>query len=205
VLIKWITCGATDPGAFDRGQRNWARLRGLPGFLGQGGGWSRREPGVAHVFGCWADRSSYESFMAGEHDGIASTQAGTYDMIEARLFERLMDIGARFPGDFADAALVRLAHCQVKATRQEHFITAQAEVWNPAMALAPGMRRGVFGRRGGAEFLVLSLWATVGDHERYVDEDFPGLRARSGAVDDLASITGDLVDLEPLWTVPAGL
>lgn len=205
MLIKWVRCGVADPDAFESGQRNWARLRGLPGFLGQGGGWSRREPGVAHVFGCWADRSSYERFMAGEHDGIASAQAGTYQMIEIRLFERLMDIGARFPADFADAALLRLAYCHVKAIRQAHFVEAQAEVWNPGMARAPGMRRGAFGQRGESEFLVLSLWASVSDHERYVDEHFPALRERSGAVDDLDRITGDLVDLEPRWTVPAGL
>jgi hypothetical protein len=202
-LIKWIRCGVADAEAFDSGQRNWARLRGLPGFVGQGGGWSRREPGVAHVFGCWADRSSYERFMASEHDGIAVAQAGMYEIIETRLFDRLLDIGERFPADFADAALLRLAYCQVKKTRRAHFIEAQVEVWNPGMVLAPGMRRGVFGQRGEAEFLVLSLWASVSDHERYVKERFSGLRERSGAVDDLDRITGDLVDLEPGWTVAA--
>jgi hypothetical protein len=204
VLIKWIRCGVTDRGAFGSGQQTWAGLRGRPGFLGQGGGWSRREPGVAHVFGCWADQPSYERFMAETHDGIASAQAGTYDAIEVRLFEHLMEIGARFPAGFADASLARLAYCHVRANRQAHFIGAQVEVWNPGMTRSPGMRGGMFGQRGEAEFLVLSLWRSVTDHERYLSEYFPNLRERSGAADDLDSITGDLVDLESAWAVPPG-
>lgn len=203
VLIKWIRCRVADSGAFSQAQLTWAGLRGLPGFLGQAGGWSRHEPGLAHVFGCWAGRPSYEAFMTETHDRIAPVQMDTYDEIVVRLFERRLDIGGRFPADFADSSLVRLAHCHVPATRQAHFIRAQAEVWNPGMAGAAGMRRGVFARRGESEFLVLSLWRSAMDHERYLRERFPRLRQRSGAADDLDSVAGDLVDLEPAWTVPA--
>ncbi len=142
--------------------------------------------------------------MAEAHDGIASAQAGTYDAIEVRLFEHLTDIGERFPAGFAGASLARLAYCQVKAGRQAHFAGAQAGVWNPGMTRSPGMRGGMFGQRGQAEFLVLSLWRSVRDHERYLSEYFPDLRERSGAADDLDSITGDLVDLESAWGVPPG-
>lgn len=204
MLVKWITCGVTDPVAFDHGQRTWTELRDLPGFLGQGGGRSRRDPGLVHVFGCWADRPSHAAFMGRTHDRIAVAQAGTYDTIEVRLFEHRMDIGDPFPADFTGASMLRLAHCHVKASRRAHFIRAQAEVWNPGMAGAPGMLRGVFAQGGADEFLVLSLWASVADHEDYLRDRFPTLRRRSGAADDLAGITGDLVDLEPAWTVPAG-
>jgi Domain of unknown function (DUF4937 len=201
MLIKWITCGGADRTAFDAGQRAWSELRGQPGFLGQGGGWSRREPGLAQVFGCWADRPSYETFMAGTHDRIATAQAGSYQSIEVRLFERCLDIGERFRADFARASLARLAYCRVPAARQDHFVAAQADVWNPAMSSSPGMRGGAFARRGETEFLVLSLWQSAPDHDRYLAERFPGLRAKSAAADDLDSITGDLVDLQPHWTV----
>jgi hypothetical protein len=119
------------------------------------------------------------------------------------IFDHRLDIGERFPADFAGASLVRLAHCHVRANRQAHFMRAQAEVWNPGMAEAPGMRSGVFAQRGESDFLVLSLWQSAVDHERYLNERFPGLRQRSGAADDLDNITGDLVDLEPAWTVSA--
>ncbi|MGO9219931.1 MAG: DUF4937 domain-containing protein [Streptosporangiaceae bacterium] len=52
MLIKWVRCGVTDRGALGAGQQTWAGVRGRPGFPGQGGGWSRRDPGVAHVFDC---------------------------------------------------------------------------------------------------------------------------------------------------------
>lgn len=141
--------------------------------------------------------------MTETHDSVVTAQTGTYDEIVVRLFEHQLDIGERFPADFAGASLVRLAHCHVPANRQAHFVRAQAEVWNPGMTGAAGMRRGVFARRGESEFLVLSLWRSAVDHERYLRERFPGLRRRSGAADDLDSVTGDLVDLEPAWTVPA--
>ncbi len=114
-----------------------------------------------------------------------------------------LDISERFPTHIAGASLVRLAHCQVRVTRQAHFLRAQAQVWNPAMTGSAGMRGGVFAQRGEAEFLVLSLWRSTLDHERYLSERFPDLRRRSGAADDLDNITADLVDLEPAWTVPA--
>lgn len=63
------------------------------------------------------------------------------------------------------------------------------------------MRAGVFGRRGESEFLVLTLWNSAADHARYRTDRFPELRRRSLAADDLDSITGDLVEIEPLWTV----
>jgi heme-degrading monooxygenase HmoA len=203
MLIKWITCGVTDRKAFDRGQRTWTALRDVPGFLGQGGGWSRRRPNLAHVFGCWDDRASYQAFMTRTHDQVAAAQTGTYDGIGTRVFERLLDIGEPFRADFTDATLLRLAHCQVKPGRPEHFIMAQAKVWNPGMASAAGMRRGVFARDGESDFLVLSMWRSSTDHERYLNERFASLRRRAAAADDLDGITGDQIDVEQMWSVPA--
>jgi hypothetical protein len=140
----------------------------------------------------------------GLHNRIAIAQAGTYDKVEVCLFERRMDIGGRSPADFADASLMRLAHCRVKVNRQTHFIDAQAEIWNPGMMQARGMCGGVFAQSGGGEFLVLSMWASLTDHERYLSERFSSLRQLSGAEDDLDGIAGDLVELEPAWTVLSG-
>ncbi|HZN18124.1 MAG TPA: hypothetical protein VFB84_08060 [Micromonosporaceae bacterium] len=66
------------------------------------------------------------------------------------------------------------------------------------------MRGGLLARRGEAELLVLSLWAEPADHERYAAERLPDLRERARAADDLDRIAGDLVDLDPAWTVPSG-
>lgn len=203
MLIKWVRCRAVDVDAFDRGQRAWSQLSGLPGFLGQGGGWSRSEPSVAHVFAWWSGQRDHQAFMTGAHDRLAADQVGTYDTIEVRFLEHHLDIGAGFPVDCSDGSVVRLAHCEVKAGRQEHFVRAQAEVWNPGMQAAPGMRGGVFARRGQTEFLVLSLWKSVADHERYRTDRFLDLHHRSRAADDLDAVTGDLIELDPGWTVAA--
>jgi hypothetical protein len=45
--------------------------------------------------------------------------------------------------------------------------------------------RGMFAQCGGGEFLVLSMWASLTDHERYLSERFPSLRQLSGAEDGL--------------------
>lgn len=203
MMIKWVRCRAIDVGSFDRGQRAWSGLSGLPGFLGQCGGWSRREPGVAHVFAWWRSRRRHQEFMAGAHDALAAGQAGTYDSIEVRRWDHRLDVGAGLPVGFPAGSVVRLAHCQVKPGRQDHFVRAQADVWNPGMRAAPGMRGGAFARRGETEFLVLSLWTSAADHERYRVERFPELRDRSRLSGDLDAITGDLIDLEPGWTVAA--
>ncbi len=158
---------------------------------------------MAHLFARWRNQRDHQRFLAGAHDRLAADQVGTYDAIEVRLWEHRLDIGVGFPSDFSAGSVVRLAHCQVKAGRGEHFVRAQAEVWNPGMQAAPGMRGGVFAARGQTEFLVLSLWKSMADHERYRADHFPDLRREARAADDLDDITGDLLELEPAWTVAA--
>ncbi|SFR28762.1 protein of unknown function [Lentzea waywayandensis] len=85
MLIKWVRCEVTDPAAFDRGQRGWGALAGLPGFLGQRGGWG--EQGIAHVVAFWRSADDHAAFLAGPHDALAAAQRGTYGEIEVRLFE----------------------------------------------------------------------------------------------------------------------
>jgi quinol monooxygenase YgiN len=204
MLIKWITCHVTDRDDFDRGQRRWEELSQLAGFVGQGGGWSRSTPENAHIFGCWEDRSSYDRFMAESHDRVAVTQLAAYDAIEVRFFESLLTIGEGFSADLAGTQVVRLAHCRVRSDRREHFVAAQADVWNPGIAAAPGMLGGVFGTSGETEFLVLTEWDSGEDHQRHVTDRFPRLRERSGAAEDLEQIAGDLIVIEPAWTVASG-
>jgi heme-degrading monooxygenase HmoA len=196
MLLKWVACRVADRAAFHRGQLAWAELTGVPGFLGQFGGWSRGEPGLAHVFARWAGESAHRAFLNGPHDRIAAAQAGTYQAIDVRLFQELFTIN----GDCA-GTLLRLAHCQVRDGRQEHFMQAQTGVWNPGMAASPGMGGGVFAQRGASDFLVLSHWRSVADHEGYLRDRFPELRRRAGAAGDLHTISGDLIDIEPEWTL----
>jgi hypothetical protein len=133
VLIKWVVVRVGDLAEFRRGQLAWAEVGRCEGFVGQLGGWSRRDDAVAHIVGGWASEPSYHAFMADAHDRIAAAQVGTYDGIEVRLFDLRLKIGAGLFAATGDAGLLRLAHCHVPAHRRAHFLQAQVDVWNPGM------------------------------------------------------------------------
>ncbi|MFD4032339.1 YdbC family protein [Streptomyces sp. NPDC058637] len=201
MLVKWIRCTVVDRRGFERGQRKWAGLVDEPGFRGQGGGWSRGRPEVAHVFAFWENRVFYDSFMAREHDRLAAGQSGTYKDMQVKLFEYRFDVKTGFEPHFTDADVVRVAHSQVYEDRVDHFALIQRRVWNPAMAGSPGMLRGVFGEAPGHEFLVLSMWQSSAERGKYRPESLARLSARAEAERDVEALAGDVVQLEPSWTV----
>lgn len=201
MLVKWIRCTVVDRHGFERGQRKWAGLLDEPGFLGQAGGWSRGHPGVAHVFGFWESRAFYDSFMARSHDRLATAQAGTSEEVRTRLFEHRMDVKVGFEPKFADADVIRVAYLRVREDRVENFTLMQEKIWNPAMAGSPGMLRGVLGQAPGDEFLVLSAWESAAEHGKYRVERVERLALRAQTEADVVALSGDVVDLEPSWTV----
>lgn len=201
MLVKWIRCTVVDRQGFERGQRKWAGLLDEPGFRAQSGGWSRGRPDVAHVFAFWENRVFYDAFMAREHDRLAASQSGTYKDIQVKLFEYRFDVKTGFEPHFTDADVVRVAHSQVHEDRAEHFALMQQKVWNPAVAGSPGMLRGVFGEAPGSEFLVLSMWQSGSERGKYRPEGAARLTARADTEGDVRALTGDVVQLEPSWTV----
>ncbi|MGC5345379.1 YdbC family protein [Streptomyces sp. DT171] len=201
MLVKWIRCTAVDRRGFERGQRKWAGLLGEPGFRGQGGGWSRERPDVAHVFAFWENRVFYDSFMARGHEQLAAAQSGTYKDAQVKLFEYRFDVKTGFEPVFTDVDVVRVAHSRVHEDRVEHFSLMQRQVWNPAMAGSPGMVRGAFGEAPGHEFLVLSMWQSSAERGKYRPNSVERLSLRAGIEEDVAALAGDVVQLEPSWTV----
>ncbi|QDY79389.1 YdbC family protein [Streptomyces qinzhouensis] len=201
MLVKWIRCTVIDRRGFERGQRKWAGLPGEPGFRGQGGGWSRGRPQVAHVFAFWESRAFYDSFMARAHDRLAATQAGTYRDAQVRLFDHRFDVKMGFEPLFTGVDVVRIAHCKVREERVEHYALMQEKVWNPAMAGSPGMVRGLFGEAPGNEFLVMSMWQSEAERGKYRRERVERLLVRAQTEADVAALSGDVVQLEPSWTV----
>jgi hypothetical protein len=201
VLVKWIRCGVLDRAGFERGQRKWAGLVGELGFHGQGGGWSRAQPGVAHIFAFWDNREDHEAFMTDGHERLAVSQAGTYESLGVKLFEHRLDVKVGFRARFSDADLLRVACCKVRPERVEHFTLMQQRVWNPAMAGSPGMLRGVFAEGEEGDFLVLSMWDTSTEKGKYRDSSVARLSERADLEADVLSVAGDVVDLVPAWTV----
>lgn len=201
MLVKWFRCRVVDRTGFERGQRAWGSLLGEPGFRGQGGGWGRGRPDEAHVFCFWESRVHYDMFMAGPHDGIAAAQNDTYERADVRLFEGRKEIKVGFQVNFADADLLRAAHCRVRPSQLDHFVLMQEKVWNPAMAGSPGMLRGLFAEGAGSEFLALSMWDSAAERAKYRDAAVGRLEARAGLDGDVLSVAGDVVDVVRDWTV----
>lgn len=153
------------------------------------------------MFAFWESRPFYDSFMARSHDRIAAAQAGTYQDMQAKLFDHRFDVKTGFEPRFEDADVVRVAHSRVRTDRVEHFALMQEKVWNPAMAGSPGMLRGLFGEAPGDEFLVLSMWQSAAERGKYRPERIERLSLRAQLDADVTALAGDVVQLEPSWTV----
>ncbi|MFG1621936.1 DUF4937 domain-containing protein [Kribbella sp. NPDC049227] len=201
MLLKWIRCAVSDRGLFDQGQQDWAGLQGIPGFLGQRGGWDTNASSTAHIFGLWAEPGSYQAFMRGPHDQLAKRQVGTYTDIDVRVYETLQIIGHP-PGDVAGGEMLRVARCEVYPPRVSHFTDVQASVWNPGMIRAPGFQGGLLARRDANEFLVVTQWESAVAHNEYRREHFPRLHERAEPTRDLQFMIGHEITLETAWYVP---
>jgi hypothetical protein len=165
------------------------------------GGWSRAQPGVAHLFTFWDGPPAYHAFMAGPYEALAAAQAGSFEMLADRTFTRRLDVKVGFEPRFTDVDLLRVALCKVRPDRVAHFVQMQERVWNPAMAGSPGMLRGVFAEGPESDFLVLSAWNSATEHGKYREGAVVRLSERADLDADVLSVAGDVVDVEPAWTV----
>lgn len=156
---------------------------------------------MAHIFAFWESRAFYDSFMARSHDRLATAQSGTFKDAQVRLFDYRFDVKTGFEPRFTDADLLRVALCRIHEDRVENFTLMQEKVWNPAMAGSPGMIRGLFAEAPGNEFMVLSMWRSAAEHGKYRTERVERLALRAQTEADVAALTGDIVELEPTWTV----
>ena len=210
MLLKWIVCRVPESSRerFASAQEAWARIESSQGFLAQAGGWDRNEPACACILSAWRDEDSYAAFMGGLHDEVAaeSGQAGTYDSIRTRLCEPLLSMPGVYD-DLFDCLVagggLRVAECRVREGRATPFETTQQEIWAPGMAATGGMLAGVFlrGRADPRDYLVLSLWRDAAAHDDYREHVLPGLRELARPDEDVESLVGRFVPLEPRWTV----
>ena len=218
MLVKLIVCQVPDEtrDRFAAGQRLWAALAGVDGFLGQVGGWQppRTTPAeaaaehIAVIVGLWGDEAAYDRFIRDVHDTIfdANDQCGSCSAIEVTRWKRLFDIpGERpaMPEAIAESGLLRVARCTVRGEREDHFVEVQQRLWNPAMAAAGGMLAGAFSvsDTDPHQYLVCTLWRSEDAHRRYVAEDLPGLRDRAEVEIDCEALTGYAMPLEKAWVV----
>lgn len=212
MLVKWIDCdvSADNRTAFSRAQERWTGLATSRGFLTQAGGW---DLGSRHaiVVSIWKEAEAYQAFMQHQHDDFvaANRQQDTYRSCRTSLFEELLEMHGSSDRQFSECldqgAVLRAADCELHPGRAGHFEQAQAS-WATAMREA-GMLAGLFCKLSGSSepdrYLVLSLWRSLTEHERYQQECVPRLRANTSVETDVASLRGSIVPLEPTWLVLA--
>lgn len=206
MLCKWIS--AVVPAAslteFDTAQQRWSMIGDQPGLIGQVGGWDTA--GVAHVLAFWRDRPSYRQFMRQRHDEVTrvNQQRDTYTSIAAAIGEVVFSLGGDagdVPRALGEAVLMRVADCDIVPGREAHFIDMHRRVWAPAMAAAGGMLAGCCTKLEQHRYLVTTFWSDPHAHQRYTKEDVPSLQSRANVEDDLHTMAGHVLPLEPVWRV----
>ncbi len=210
MIVKLMRCKVADESkeTFSSSQCAWSALARVDGFIGQIGGWDTRDERLAVIVAWWQDQPSYDKFMREIHDPIyeKSGQAGTYQSCEVDRWEAQFDIAGevgQVHDAIPDGELIRLAWCEVRPDRVEHFVEVQKSVWNPAMASAGGLLAGVFSRSDQHEnhFLVCTLWRTIAAHDEYRQRYLYRLKDQSEVVKDVAHLEGYVVHVQPSWRV----
>ncbi len=210
MIVKLIRCQVAEQAKvkFSHAQGVWSALTGVEGFMAQTGGWDAKEDSLAIIVAWWRDQQSYDQFMRVNHDPIFenSEQAKTYQSCEVDRWEAQFNIPGEV-GHVQDAiphgGLMRLAWCHVHPDRVAHFVDVQKKVWNPAMASAGGMLAGVFSRsvQDENQYLVCTLWRTIAAHNEYRERCLSGLRDQSEVANDVAQLSGFVVNVESSWRV----
>jgi quinol monooxygenase YgiN len=146
--------------------------------------------------------------MAHMHDPIVTRcgQRQTYESCATAVLRgvfRMPGEAGRLEDAFASARLIRVADCRVRPERREHFVDAQLTVWAPGMAKAPGMLGGIFtvSATDPTRFLVLTGWANAAAHAAYAKDRVPALRALATLDEDVLTLEGRRVAVEPSWLV----
>jgi heme-degrading monooxygenase HmoA len=209
--VKWIVCQVKKncKSEFSSSQEQWIVSQYQSGFLGQVGGWNVKKENEACVISFWQNQLSYKNFMLELHDQVfySNRQNETYENIEVQHFETILDMKGKdknFIQSIKDGEYLRIADCTVKLDKIKHFIKIQNEVWLPGMGKADGMLGGTFSRSidNNNRFLVSTLWNSKEHHEEYVSKKLSELKSKANVKEDIDSMEGKLIALEPGWKMP---
>ena len=212
MIVKWIVCTVEEAerAAFAHAQGQWTDLARLDGFCGQVGGWNLRDPRQACILALWRDEAAYRTFMAEEHDRIyaKNEQRQTYSSIAVALFESVIDIPGSAPDMTAalgQGLVLRVFDCGVIPGREQSFLEAQREIWNPGMGTAPGQLGGLVSHlpptAESHRHLVCSFWDRAATHDDYVATRADSLREQAQPERDVTEMRVSQILLDPAWTV----
>ncbi|WP_096187529.1 YdbC family protein [Evansella halocellulosilytica] len=210
VIIKRITCDVKEDQKleFYEYQKQWKPLSDVQGFLGQIGGWNKKDPLKACIYSFWQSETDYQHFMREIHDDmfVSSGQEETYHSINVNLFQEQLSL----PGSennivpiLRSSRYCRIALPEVREEKVKHFVDMQKNVWNFGMKKCNGMLGGTFAcaLNDRSNFLVFSGWKTKDDHQKYMEDHFPDLFKNASPHNDVLNLKGEQFEVEEAWVV----
>ena len=98
------------------------------------------------------------------------------------------------------SSLLRIADCEVKPDKAEHFENMQKKVWIPGMQQTKGMLAGVFSKNN-FRYLVSTFWDNKESHTKYTEDNLSGLKAKINVANDITNIVEMKILLVDSWKV----
>lgn len=204
-VVKWIRAQSPQAAAFDLAQRRWHQIANFPGFGGQQGGWSTQDPQRAVIIALWTSRAAHDAFLDTTHSDIAEAQRTSYTSIDVGLLD--VEITTEQPPQLHQAdRVLRTATCCLRPGHLSHVLDVQQQIWLPAMkdaGMGSGLLASGYDDTNLEPFIVvMTTWPSRRVHDDYQHHRVPQLRKQADVGSDFTSIAGDLIALEPGWTVP---
>jgi hypothetical protein len=190
---------------FSISQEKWKDTTKADGFIAQAGGWNLLNLNEACIISFWNDKKSLDWFMQNLHDEIfhSNKQIVTYKRINVGYFDKVLNMEGKV-NSFTEAVekskFLRIADCNVKPNKAEHFDNMQKEVWLPGMRHAKGMLAGVFSKNN-LRYLVSTFWDSKENHTKFTEDILPGLKAKANVVNDITNIAGMKILLVDSWKI----
>ena len=207
MYIKWIVCDVKSDmrNKFSASQEKWKDTTKAEGFIAQAGGWNLLNLNEACIISFWKNKKSLDWFMQNLHDKIFNNnkQAVSYKAINVGYFDKVLNMEGEVNSltkAVEKSKLLRIADCEVKPDKAEHFVNMQKEVWLPGMRQAKGMLGGIFSKNN-LRYLVSTFWDNKENHTKYTEDLLPGLKVKSNVADDIINIVGMKILLVDSWKV----
>jgi heme-degrading monooxygenase HmoA len=208
--IKWIVCKVKDnfKKEFSIAQERWIETQNSIGFIGQVGGWDLNHNNTACIISFWENENSLNLFMKNIHDGLfySSSQSEYYDSVNVTHFYSLLKMAGKFDSlteTLNYGKVLRIADCDVKKEKIEHFESVQKDIWIPGMKKSQGMLGGVFCKvkDNTSRYLVSTFWDSLQNHEKYLEQQLPKYINESDVNNDINKIIGRKILLVDSWNI----
>jgi len=210
MYIKWIVCDVIERQRenFSIAQNEWYKTKKAGGFIAQAGGWDSKNKNKACIISFWKNKESLDFFMKNTHDIIfnKNEQVNTYSAITVSYFKSKLVMYGK-TGLLTDAIklakFLRIADCEIKSKKIEHFEKVQKTIWFTGMKKSKGMLNGVFSQKSDnkCRYLVSSFWDGINNHKNYVKNKLPKYKVEADIKNDIIKMTGKQVLLVDSWKI----